>query len=270
MTDKKMQHSKREVAEGKVKTARANLLLMIILSAVNIVLFLLGSDSMMLFSATIPYFAVVFGFLSEMSSALIVSICFAVVILVLYLLCWIFSKKHYAWMIGALVMFIIDSLAMVGLYILAEDVSGIIDVLIHIWVLYYLVIGVINGYRLKKMPTEPQSEIVPTETVQDVYTEDAQMFYNSAPLRRADDEVKHRVLIEGNYLGRHICYRRVKRVNELVIDNYVYADVEMLIEAAHSLEAKVDGHTIQAGFDGAMHSYLRIDGDTVAKKLRLY
>lgn len=89
-------------------------------------------------------------------------------------------------------------------------------------------------------------------------------------LRKADDNVKHRVLLETDELGHHICYRRVKRINELVIDGYVYDDVEMLIENAHALNAVIAGHKIQVGFDGDINSYLRIDGETVLKKKRFY
>ena len=86
----------------------------------------------------------------------------------------------------------------------------------------------------------------------------------------ADTTVKSRILLEADAAGHHICYRRVKRINELVIDGYVYADVEMLIETAHVLAAQLDGHVFQAGFDGVAHSYIRVDGAQVARKLRLY
>ena len=88
-------------------------------------------------------------------------------------------------------------------------------------------------------------------------------------LRAVQNDVKNRILIDGNYLGHYICYRRVGRVNELIIDGYVYDELEILVETAHVLEATVDGHNIQVGFDGAMHSYIRVDGEQVAKKLRL-
>ena len=49
-------------AQEKYETARKNLLLMIIFTAVNVVLLILNADVMMLFSATVPYMAAVFGF----------------------------------------------------------------------------------------------------------------------------------------------------------------------------------------------------------------
>ena len=124
------------------------------LTLVNMVLLVLQADVMLLFSATVPYYAVAFGMALGSSSFLGGCICFAAIILLVYLLCWMFSKKHYGWMIAALVLFVLDSFFMVRLYLSLEDFSGILDVVIHVWVLYYLVIGVKYGHQLKKMPEE--------------------------------------------------------------------------------------------------------------------
>ena len=97
--------------------------------------------------------------------------------LLAYLLCWIFSKKHYGWMIAALVMFIMDTLALVGIYLMIEDFSGIMDLLIHAWVLYYLFLGVTNGRKLKQLPEEV------------VEAESAVPMENANPIRWADPEV---------------------------------------------------------------------------------
>ena len=47
----------REAVQRKFNSARSNLLLMIILTFVNVILYFVGTDSMLLFSATIPYLA---------------------------------------------------------------------------------------------------------------------------------------------------------------------------------------------------------------------
>ena len=265
MQNNQKPRNKKEFALQQVKIARSNLLLMIILTVVNIVLLTVGADTMLLFSATVPYYVAAFGIFSEISRLIVAGLAIAAVILVLYLICWIFSKKHYGWMIAALVLFILDSITMIGLYIWAEDFSGILDLVIHIWVLYYLIIGVRFGYKLKNIPPEEAVEYEQSEQI--APTADAQG--NSVALRAVQNDIKNRILIDGNYLGHYICYRRAGRVNELVIDGYVYDELEILVETAHVLEATVDGHTIQVGFDGAMHSYIRIDGQRVAKKLRL-
>ncbi len=150
--------------EQKYNTARLNLLLMIGLTAVNLVLLFTGSDVMMLFSATVPYIAAVFAVSPGWNAFFPFFIGVAVVIILLYLVCWFFSKKHPAWMIVALVMFVLDTLAMVALYVSAGDTSGIMDILLHIYVLYYLISGTINGFKLRnesKQPIEPIDVVAP-------------------------------------------------------------------------------------------------------------
>ena len=48
--------NQRSLAEEKFASARSNLLLMTVLSAINLVLLALGTETMLLFSATVPYF----------------------------------------------------------------------------------------------------------------------------------------------------------------------------------------------------------------------
>ncbi len=259
--------STKEMIQQKYKIARNNLLLMLILTVINIILYVTGSDTMMLFSATVPYFGIIIGSVAGIPAFLVFCIFISVAILIMYLLCWILSKDHYGWMIVALVLFIIDTLAMVGMYFGMGEISGILDVVIHAWVLYYLIIGVKYGKRLKNMPEEPINVVELEQGENPIETEEVM---HSPILRMADTTVKSRVLLEADAAGHHICYRRVKRINELVIDGYVYADVEMLMETAHALTAQMDGHVFQAGFDGVAHSYIRVDGVQVARKLRLY
>ena len=164
--------SPRETAQQKYKSARSNLLLMIGFTVVNILLLVFNSDSMFLFSATIPYFLITIGIVSEIQIILIILSAIAVLNLLLYFFCWLFSKNNYGWLIVALVFFAIDSLAMIGLYIFAGEVSGIFDLLIHIWVVYYLVIGIINGRKLKTLPEEtPISEYTEPIYSEPVYNE---------------------------------------------------------------------------------------------------
>lgn len=88
-------------------------------------------------------------------------------------------------------------------------------------------------------------------------------------MRVADTTVKSRTLLETDVHGHAVCYRRVKRTNELVIDGNVYDEIEMLMETAHALHATVDGHEIVVGYDGVSKSYVKVDGVVVGTKLRL-
>ena len=242
------------------KIARSNLLLMLVLTTINIALMYFESDTYLLFSATVPMFFAVLGFAAELYPCLIV----VGIILMLYLFCWIFSKRHYAWMIVAAVLFAIDTICMIFIYLGAFDASMVLDILIHAWVMYYLILGIVSGAKLKKEVGSDFKESV--KTVKNA--EEVEITINESPLRMAED-VKARIFLEENVLGRQVVYRRVKRTNELVIDGYVYDEYEALVETEHWLRADINGHIIEAGFDGKGFSYIKLDGEVIKRKLRL-
>ena len=252
--------------------ARYNLLIAIIFTVINIVLLVTKSDSYFLFSATVPYFIADLGmlyagmypeevyfelgfepFLDSTGFAFVISI--AVVVLLVYLLCFIFSKNNKSgWLIAALVFFALDTLALILLY-----GFDLFDVLFHAWVIYDIACGIKAHGDLKKLP-----ELAPEEE-----TDTATALTDSEPLYTADMSVKHRVLLQTEALGREVIYRRVNKTNELVIDGKVYVSVEMLAEPAHSLSARIDGHEIKVGYNGIFASYAELDGEVIAKKTRL-
>ena len=87
-------------------------------------------------------------------------------------------------------------------------------------------------------------------------------------LRRADTTVKHRVLLEATVYGYRICYRRVRKVNELVVNGIVYDEMKAALEFPHDLTVNLDGHRIHAGLDEDDFSYIIVDGIRVAEKKR--
>lgn len=94
-------------------------------------------------------------------------------------------------------------------------------------------------------------------------------FAETRPLRRADPDVKHKVLLEAKAESYRVCYRRVKTVNELVVNGQVYDEKKGLFEFAHALHAKIDGHEVEAGLDETSHSYILFDGELLAHKKRI-
>jgi hypothetical protein len=88
-------------------------------------------------------------------------------------------------------------------------------------------------------------------------------------MRHAKQSVKMKILLEAKVEEYNICYRRVKSVNELVINGAVYDERKGIIEFAHNLSAVVGGHTIEAGLDDRNYSYIVYDGCRVAEKRRL-
>lgn len=92
---------------------------------------------------------------------------------------------------------------------------------------------------------------------------------NSGALRRADTSVKSRILLDAKIKEYEICYRRVKSVNELVINGMVYDEKKAILEFEHRLCATIDGHSIEAGLDSTTHSYIAFDGTIIKYKQRI-
>lgn len=274
--------SNRQALETRYKNSRANLLLVVAFTVINIILLVTKSNTYFLFSAYIPYVLVDVGMLfcgmypaeyydEEFTgmrflnpSVFAVFLVIALIIVALYFISWIFSKNNkVGWLIFALVIFAVDTAGM--LVFMGFGVDGIIDIVFHVWVIISLAMGINACSKLKHLPAQ-EAYIPETEQTEEV----KEIPLNSGIIRIADLDVKSRILLETNALGHTVTYRRVKRVNELVIDGNVYDEIEALVELAHSLKAQIDGHLIEVGFDGRVHSYLKIDGETVEKKLRIY
>ncbi len=92
---------------------------------------------------------------------------------------------------------------------------------------------------------------------------------NDPAIRRADRSVKSKILLEASVKEYSICYRRVKSVNELVINGIVYDEKKGIIEFEHNLSAVIDEHTIEAGYDEDSYSYIMFDGERIAEKKRI-
>lgn len=93
---------------------------------------------------------------------------------------------------------------------------------------------------------------------------------DTPPLRNADKVKKEKVLLSASVKDFCIIYRRIKSVNELVVNGKVYDEKKAVIEFSHNLFASIDGHIVEAGLDSdSFISYIRFDGQTIAEKKRL-
>lgn len=156
------------------KNARGNLLLVVIFTVINAILAFAGSSSYFLFSAYLPYYSVIFGLVITGrldadadfqidEKYLVYFVGFAVLVLGLYLLFWLFSKKHYGWLIPALVFFALDTLFLLRDSFGGFDFSLLMDVVFHVWVLISLALGISTGVRLKKLDAA-EAAAAPIET----------------------------------------------------------------------------------------------------------
>ena len=279
------------ILRHRYNNARNNLLLVVLFSTINLILLIADSYTYFLFSASLPYMLVdlgkfvcgmyppdfytgeLEGFMALPQSVFWVMVVLAVFAILLYLISYLFSKNGKGgWLIFALVFFGLDTVGMFLYFQIGLDM--ILDVLFHVWVLVILTAGVLAHGKLKKLPPEP----LPSVTASDGEFEASDAASNemsnetadSPILRRADLAVKSRTLLAFEAMGHQIVYRRVKKVNELVIDGNVYDEYIATMERAHMLTATLSGHVFSAGFDGIGSSYGTVDGQRVAHKLRLY
>lgn len=274
----------RQQLEAKFQNARNDLLIIVAFTIVNLVLLVSQSDSYFVFSAYMPYTIAYVGMyicgkfpieyyegeLTEADfvgpKAFVFIIAIAVIMTLTYLLCWFKAKnKKSTWLIVGLVLISIDSafLLMGGV-----SIESAIDILFHIWMIFSISQGISANKKLKELPEEDEAEF--GERTETDNAELQPQAVNTAFKRTAEIGVKNRIFADAKVENYIIIYRRVKRVNELVINGYVYDDVEMLIETEHELKAVIDGHEIVAGFDGTITSYINFDGNQVAKKTRLF
>ena len=187
----------RRQLESRYASARANLLLVVVFTAVNLALLIFESGTYFLFSAYIPYLLTGTGMVlcgmydlevygEELEgieffdpAVFYILLAISLVILALYLISWIFSKKQGGWLIFALVFFGLDTLGM--LLLGGFSMESIVDVLFHAWVIFSLVSGVIACAKLKKLP--------PEETVPPVEWTVPPEFAAAAPAEDEDDEI---------------------------------------------------------------------------------
>ena len=155
---------------AQYRLGRSQLLLALILTAVNVGTLLLNVDFYFLFSLAVPYYGVVFGMVyTEMFAVngfLIAGIILAVLIFAVYVLLYILSKRKPGCLTALLVLFAIDTLAVLGVIIIAAagsegGISGIFDIVFHGLVLFYLIRGVIAAKKLKALGISVDTQYVP-------------------------------------------------------------------------------------------------------------
>ncbi len=249
--------------------ARANFLLVFVLTILNMVLRLTGNGLYFPFSASLPTYFIDFAIsLGGHPILLAIAVVLGAIPLVFYLIAFLFSKKmRLGWMIAGIVVSVLDTLVLVLGYVLS---SVLIDLLFHLWIFGSQVLGLVAAIylsHLAKALPPPDAPVLP-----DTQTEEAEgEMPNSPVLRPADMSVRARKLLSAELNGHQVLYRRVKRTNELVIDGNVYGEYVAFAEMPHELCAVVDGHVYAVGLimGVATKSYLAVDGNVVMQKTRL-
>ncbi len=149
-----------KVGEQKYRIARSSLLIVVILSVVNL-FSLIFTESYFLFSSYITLIIGAVGaesYIADPSNTifLVVIIVLGIISVLPYLVCWIFSKKKVGWLIGALVLFAFDTLLLFIDAISVMDFTFLLDLAIHAYFIYEMVVAVKFGLKKKKEEQENQ------------------------------------------------------------------------------------------------------------------
>ena len=167
--------------QNQWKGACGTLLLVTIFSIVNTVLCAIGSDIYFLFTAYFPYELGVLGMIyllgaSEFETGMatgvgIFLLSIAALVIIIYFVCWLFSRKKFGWLVAGTVLFSLDTVYMLFEMVTSNDPAWFVtDVIFHAIVLIELGIGVAAALKLKKLPADeivvPAVE-VPSETASD-------------------------------------------------------------------------------------------------------
>ena len=154
----------------QITSGRRMLLLVIILTAVNLTAVMRDADFYFLFSAAVPYYAVLIckglenGFVSgpwNRSGPLTrTALVIALVILAVYLLFWLLSKKRTGFLLAAAVLFIVDTLALVAIsfWLYENPMVSLKDLLFHGLVLWVMLSGCRASAKLNRLRQEPETD----------------------------------------------------------------------------------------------------------------
>lgn len=168
---KNANQNSREGLLRSISGGRSSLLLILVFTVINLVFILLDVDRYFLFSASVPYY------LTSLGKALdngftngawdingtftITALVISIVILAVYLLCWLLSKKKTGWLTVALILFILDTVAL-ALFTFAlydNPMVNLVDFLLHAWAIWELGKGSRAGAKLKTLPPEEEMNI---------------------------------------------------------------------------------------------------------------
>ena len=159
----------RQQLENRYKTGRYNLLVVVIITLFNLVLAFLGAEKYYVFSAAIPHYLVINAlfacgkmpdswydypkeeYIFEGMSTLITATVIAALILAVFFVLYLLSKKHVGFLIAALVLFIVDTVAM---FLLMGIEGMLLDIVLHGLVIFYLISAITAVYKLRRMPPD--------------------------------------------------------------------------------------------------------------------
>lgn len=189
-TNNAAQATPRQILENKCSSARANLLIVVAFTLINIVLAFTDSSSYFLFSLFIPYMLVLLGAMltgnlpgaytaTELeiieflpNAVFIIMAIVAAAFLAVFVVGWVVTKKKPAigWIVASLVLASIDT----GIFVLLGGISldTLIDLAFHVWVIVSLAGGISAYKKLKALPPEDEAIETTAEVIEEAASEE--------------------------------------------------------------------------------------------------
>ena len=159
----------------KYELGRSNLIFAIVMTAINIFAPIFGADIYFMFSLFTPTAITSMGyfwcgmypddvyaeagyegliFLDE--SYYYVFLALAVIITLVFFLCWFMSKgQKVGWLYAATALFTVDAIMIL---VLGGGIEYMFDILVPAWVLYVLISAIVAYHKLKALPAEGDAE----------------------------------------------------------------------------------------------------------------
>ena len=137
-------------------SGRHTLLMVVVLTAVNLVMLVTDAGRYFLFSASVPYYLTAFclgmdGGAGGIGQFTTVALVISAVIVAAYLLCWFLGRKKSGWYVVALVMFAVDTLVLLALAVLLDILAeSIMDLVFHGVVVFSLLQTILAERKIKK------------------------------------------------------------------------------------------------------------------------
>jgi hypothetical protein len=143
----------KEILPRPIVYGRMVLLLMIVFTFLNIILYYMNSKISFPYSAFTPYFAVIFGdYLSATTGSLIFIIVFYIVALLffaIYIFGWFASRKKFGWFIVVSIIYTLDTAFMTYALIGTSGMELFINLALHAFIIYAFVNAALYPIREK-------------------------------------------------------------------------------------------------------------------------
>ncbi len=257
---------------SRYKSGIYAIILFAALSLINVFM-LTFAGSYFLFSSYVS--VLVIAILTEISQDFIwIALVITIILLIPYVICAIFAKKHFGFMITALILVGIDTLLLVGDMILSAaagvfDTSFIMNLVFHVLAVIELILAVMSKDAVKFMKEGPSVNSVPDSVKTEVLPSGETVSVLEDTVVGSDNEVIDETSTEKRRItvNRKKCFYASMVKFDVVIDGVVVGT----LKNGQSLSVMVStgAHALYVQFSNGNSDVLQIPAQAVDKTYEL-